>query len=135
MNVISIAKHKQKVFEELYLRGFGFQNTSHTPQHVMIQTDTNDKPCILYAGYEHDKATWYLQFSTRFVAGDDTHKLFGEWLIHMSNKYKAVMCAVENTNLPPLMRCLKSGFKIIGTRTTLNGVVLVEMIKELKGIQ
>lgn len=129
--IIPITKHKHEVFSKLFLKGFGFENTSHNPQSVMIQTDKNNKPSIMYAGYEHDNATWYLQFSTRFVPGDDTQEMFDEWLNHMSSRYKLIMCAIENNNMPPLMRCLKSGFIIVGTRTTLNGEVLVEMIKTL----
>lgn len=126
-----VENQKEQVFKYLYAQGFKSPNYSHNPPDVYIQTNS-DVVEVMYAGYAHDLHTFYLQFATRFDEGDDGQQLFREFLDHIGTEYNFVMCAIENGNLPPLFRCLKTGFKIIGTRTTTDGIVLVEMIKKMR---
>lgn len=129
--IAEVRDNKQVVFRKLFERSFGYENTTHTPAEVYVQTNEDGLPCVMYAGHPHDNNTWYLQFAARFAGRGDGQELFLEFHQFMGKKYTYMLNAVENINYPALFRCLKTGFIINGTRTTTTGKILVEMIKEL----
>jgi hypothetical protein len=128
--IAEVRDNKQVVFQKLFERSFDYRNTTHTPAEVYVQTNESGRPCVMYAGHPHDNYTWYLQFAARFDGQGDGAELFDEFHRFMGQKYKYMLNAVENNNYPALYRCLKSGYIIIGTRTTTTGKILVELIKE-----
>lgn len=131
-------KNKGDIFQRLYKVGFGEYNTTHNPSDVFLQVDDKDGTILaMYAGYEHDKQTWYLQFACKFLENTDSPYWFGVELVNfIAQKYRYIMCSIENTNMPPLMRVLKSGFKIIGTRKPIHdNTLLVEFILDTQEIK
>lgn len=139
--IVRITENKLKVFRKLYELGFGFANTSHDPQDLFVQFNEAKQPVIMYAGYSHSFTEWYLQYSAKLNGDVYTPDLFKEFLLHQGKTHRFIMCAIESTNIAPLIRVLKTGFIIQGTRTPLNNnKVLVECILDtttldLKGIQ
>lgn len=132
-----IEKDKEEVFRYLYSKGFNEINTSHNPPDVYTQSENNSGKIIgMYAGYAHDKYTWYLQFSARFGAGTNSQKYFNEFIQAILKDYRYVMCAIENTNMAALMRVLRTGFRVIGVRQPLNNpIILVELVLDRENMK
>ena len=82
---------------------------------------------------ELDKDSCYWQYGGAFpnTKGTPTswrsYQMYADWCF--SNGYQRISTYIENTNLPMIKIALKVGFKIIGTRTFKNQI-LVEFLLE-----
>jgi hypothetical protein len=130
--IVEIRENKQKMFEKMYLLGFGVENTTHTVSDLYIQKDDN-RLMAMYTGYEFDKYTYYLQFATRFEGEKDTQEIYDEWLEYIGKRYKYMLYYISNENYPALITNLRFGSKIIGIKKSPDeNELFVEMCMDLK---
>ncbi|MBD2731124.1 hypothetical protein H6G96_33620 [Nostoc sp. FACHB-892] len=81
--------------------------------------------------YEHNSEQIYIQFGgalPKFRNSPLIYKAYDQAIKQLLSQYSYLLTFVENNNIAMLKLALKTGWKIIGTRMTTDGRLLVELI-------
>lgn len=126
---------RMETFNSIYERVYGEPNEVYLPPIVILELDDKTHQILaLYAGGLHDVATFYLEHAMKTVTQKEyphdsaVHFYEAIMFIQKTFQIRYITCLIERTNLPPLIRCLKSGFIIQGTKVNPAGIFYVGMI-------
>jgi len=120
----------QEFYPDLFYRIFGFHDPVHAPGVVYVAT-RDEAPIGLLAGYVHNLETFYIQYAG--VLPQTSHQAMWRCLLsvlqQVPTQYAYLLTMIEHTNAAALRLALKAGFRIVGTRTYPDGIVMVELLQ------
>lgn len=99
---------------------------------ALLCVDEENVPAAYVTCRENDSETVYWQFGGAFPGTINTIKSFRameQFLSYCSERYKRVVCLVENTNRAMLKFALRTGFRIQGVRYHDGGVLLEHVLE------
>ena len=93
---------------------------------LMVVDTRTDKPVSYITVKEYDDETVYWQHGGSFPGstGIPAWKAYNLCIDWSKGFYKRIFTLIENVNVPMLKMAMKAGFRIIGTKTISNGIMV-----------